>query len=65
MKMSGSAPGSHCSTQNSGFSESGYVIKPPQPSSAIYGAPPFTAYLNYYATYIVTVGPKLREPAVV
>ena len=32
----------HCSTDNIGFSDSGYVIKPPQPSSAIYGAPPFT-----------------------
>jgi len=36
---------SHCSTQNIGFSDSGYVIKPPQPSSAIYGAPPFTGHL--------------------
>ena len=35
---------SHCSTQNVGFSDYGYVIKPPQPSSAIYGAPPFTAH---------------------
>jgi len=26
--------------QNIGFSDFGYVIKPPQPSSAIYGAPP-------------------------
>jgi len=25
--------------QNISFSDSGYVIKPPQPSSAIYGAP--------------------------
>jgi len=32
----------HCSTKNIGFNDSGYVIKPPQPSSAIYGAPPFT-----------------------
>jgi len=30
--------------QNIGFSDSGYVIKPPQPSSAIYGAPPFTGH---------------------
>jgi len=28
--------------QNIGFNDSGYVIKPPQPSSAIYGALPFT-----------------------
>jgi len=33
---------SHCSTKNIGFNDSGYVIKPLQPSSAIYGAPPFT-----------------------
>jgi len=26
---------SHCSTQNIGFSDSGYFIKPPQPSSAV------------------------------
>jgi len=26
---------SHCSTQNIGFSDSCYVIKPPQPSSAV------------------------------
>jgi len=32
---------SHCSTQNIGFSDSSYIIKPPQPSSAIYGALPF------------------------
>jgi len=37
---------SHCSTQHIGFGDSGYVIKPPQPSSAIYGAPPFTEYLS-------------------
>jgi len=30
--------------QNIGFSNSGYVIKPPQPSSAVYGAPPFTGH---------------------
>jgi len=35
---------SHCSMQNIGFSNSGYVIKPPQPSSAVHGAPPFTGY---------------------
>jgi len=35
---------SHCSTQNNSFSDSGYVIKPPQPSSAVYGAPPFTGH---------------------
>jgi len=28
--------------QNIGFSNSGYIIKPPQPSFAIYGALPFT-----------------------
>jgi len=31
----------NCSTQNISFSDSSDVIKPPQPSSAIYGAPPF------------------------
>ena len=35
---------SHCLMQNIDFSDSGYVIKPPQPSSAIYGAPRFTVY---------------------
>jgi len=32
---------------------SGYVIKPPQPSSAIYGAPPFTGnlYRKHKKTY--------------
>jgi len=28
--------------KNIGFNDSGYAIKPPQPSFAIYGAPPFT-----------------------
>jgi len=32
--------------QNIGFSDSVYVIKPAQQSSAIYGAPPFTGNLN-------------------
>ena len=32
---------SHCSMQNIGFNDSGYVIKSLQTSSAIYGAPPF------------------------
>jgi len=40
---------SHCSTQNIGFSDFGYVIKPPQPSSAVHGAPPFTGYPKYYS----------------
>jgi len=31
---------------NATFFHSGYVIKPPQPSSAIHGAPPFTEYFN-------------------
>jgi len=30
--------------QKIGFSDSGYVIKPPQPSSAVYGASPFTGH---------------------
>jgi len=36
----------HCSMQNIGFSDSGDVIKPPQPSpcSALYGAPLFTEH---------------------
>jgi len=38
---------SHSSTQNIGFGDSGYVIKPPQPSSATNGAPHFTGYLCY------------------
>ena len=33
--------GSHCSTQNIGYSNSRYIIKPPQPSSALYRAPQF------------------------
>ena len=37
---------SHCSTQNIGFGDSGYVIKPPQPSSAFHGVPLFTGYLT-------------------
>ena len=41
---------SHCSMQNIGFSDSGYVIEPLQPSSAIYGAPPFTGYRNLHPT---------------
>jgi len=35
---------SHCSTQKNNFSDSGSVIKTPQPSSAAYGAPPFTGH---------------------
>jgi len=31
-----------------GFNDSGCVIKPPQPSSAVYGAPPFTG--NHFLT---------------
>ena len=51
---------SHCSTQNIGFSDTGYVIKPPQPSFAIYGAPPFTGYpgldtVQYYTSVISSV----------
>jgi len=30
--------------QNIGFSDFGYVIKPPQPNSAVCGAPPFTGH---------------------
>jgi len=30
--------------QNIDFSDCGYVIKPLQPSSTMYGAPPFTGY---------------------
>ena len=32
------------------FFHSGYVINPLQPSSAIYGAPPFTGYRNLHPT---------------
>ena len=41
---------SHCSAQNVGFRDSGYVIKPPQPSSALHGAPPFTGYHFWYCS---------------
>jgi len=34
--------------QNIDFSDSGYVIKPPQPSSAIYGAPSFIGHQCFY-----------------
>jgi len=37
---------SHCSTKKIGFNDSGCFNKPPQPSSAIYGAPPFTGNPN-------------------
>jgi len=30
---------------NATFFHSGYIIKPLQPSSAVYGAPPFTGHL--------------------
>jgi len=33
-----------CWTQKIGFRDSGYVIKPPQTSSALYEAPPFTEH---------------------
>jgi len=36
---------SHCWTQNIVFSNSGHVIKSPQPSSTVHRAPPFTGYL--------------------
>ena len=36
----------HCSTKNIGFNDSGYVIKPLQASSSIYGAPPITGNPN-------------------
>jgi len=32
--------------ENISVSDSGYIIKPLQPSSAIYGAPPFTGHLK-------------------
>jgi len=53
---------SHCSTQNTGFSDSGYVIKPPQPSSAAYGDPPFTGHLlqiTFTTNYYIIVGCKV------
>ena len=37
---------SNCSTQNIGFRDSGYVIKPPQLSSAVHGAPPYAGDPN-------------------
>jgi len=37
---------SHFSKKNISFSDSGYVIKHPQPSSALHGTPPFTGYPN-------------------
>jgi len=36
----------HCSKQTIVFSDSGYVIQPPQPSSAVYGSPPCTGNLQ-------------------
>ena len=42
---------SHCSTQNIGFSNSGHVIKPAQPSSSIDEAPPFTVHLRIVHNY--------------
>jgi len=35
---------SHCSMHNINFSDSSYVIKPPQPSFAVYGTLPFTGH---------------------
>jgi len=49
---------SHCSTQNIGFSDSGSVIKPPQLSSAVHGAPPFTGY-QIFMNAMVKVKRKL------
>jgi len=39
--------------QNIGFSDSGYIIKPPQPSSTIYGAPPFTGHQYFVFLYFL------------
>jgi len=44
---------SHSSKQNIGFNDSGYVIKPPQPRSAIYGAPPFTGNPYLHRRYCI------------
>jgi len=35
-----------------GFNDSGYVIKPPQPSSSVYGAPPFTGNLDLHNSFM-------------
>jgi len=40
--------------QNIGFSDSGYVIKSPHPSSAVHGAPPFTGYLFCFAILMLS-----------
>ena len=50
---------SHCPMQNIGFSDSGYVFKPPQPSSAIYGALPVTLTGHPKAT--VVYKPKINK----
>ena len=44
---------------NATFFHSGYVIKPPQPSSAIYGAPPFTGHRLQNQTYIQWKCPEM------
>jgi len=38
--------------QNISFSDSGYVIKPPQSSSAIYRAPPLTGHPQISLLYL-------------
>jgi len=45
----------HYSMQNIDFSDSGFVMKPPQPSSAVHGAPPFTGYPSLIFWNIHTV----------
>jgi len=43
---------SHFSKKNISFNDSGYVIKPPQRSSAVYGAPPFTSNQHFSKIWI-------------
>jgi len=53
---------SHCSTKNIGFNDSRYVSKPPQPSSAIYGAPPFTGNHKKETTFKFEIGSAATTP---
>ena len=50
----------HCSTQNISFSDCAYVIKPPQLSSAVHGAPPFTVF-PIFGHFFHDFGHELRK----
>ena len=53
---------SHCSMQNIGFRDSGYVIKPPQPSSTFYKAPK-SVEKNLETRATITTVPKQKSPS--